>query len=265
MSIPTAPEAPQARVDTSDSIDVLGVIPARYASSRFPGKAVTPIAGIPMVVRVARRAAQAALRDLVVATDDARVAAVCNSWSVPFIMTAAEHRTGTDRIAEVARRVPARLYINIQGDEPLINPHLIDRVVRALHEDPDAHMATAMVRIDDLRDLERNSVVKVVTDQRGMALYFSRAPIPYTRDPTDIAHRVACYRHVGIYAYRREALLRLNALRQSPLEKAESLEQLRALEHGMNIRVVETDDTGISVDFPEDVARVEALLKARQR
>jgi 3-deoxy-manno-octulosonate cytidylyltransferase (CMP-KDO synthetase) len=231
---------------------VVAVIPARYASTRFPGKALADIAGRPMIEHVYRRAAEARIVDaVVVATDDRRVAAAVESFGGIARLTAATHRTGTDRIAEVARDLRCSIVVNVQGDEPLVEPSAISDMVEALTSDPSLEMSTLRTAIRHHADYVSPHVVKVVVDPHGNALYFSRAPIPYHREGT-----VEAYKHLGLYAYRREFLLRLAALPQTALEQAESLEQLRALEHGFRVRAVETQYDSIGVDTPEDLERV---------
>lgn len=236
----------------------VGVIPARYASSRFPGKPLARIAGEPMIAHVVRRAAASSLDRVIVATDDERILTACRDHGIEARMTASTHRTGTERVAEVARELDAPLLVNVQGDEPLIDAGIIDDLVSALRNDPSLEMATARRRIDRPDEIDDPNTVKVVTNLEGDALYFSRSPIPRWRDrqgsPPDR------YKHIGIYAFRRHALLRLADLPSSRLEAAESLEQLRALENGMRIRVVETGYDSVGVDTPEDLVRVEALL-----
>jgi len=263
-------------------MEAVGIIPARWASKRFPGKPLTPIAGRPMLEWVWRRARESkCLREVWVATDDERIREFCQSIGAPVVMTDADHETGTDRIAEVARDLDAEVVVNIQGDEPLIDPRAIDATVEALLQDPENRMATLAHRApgtssptssrtsshdalhdplraplyDSLRDPNR---VKVVMDQRGYALYFSRAPIPHAGVSAGDAHH---WLHVGLYAYRRELLLQYGDLPRGPAEQSEALEQLRALENGIPIRVAIVDDWGgVSVDVPADVARVEARL-----
>lgn len=235
---------------------ILGVIPARYASSRFPGKALALLAGRPLVQHVFERARQARyLTRLVLATDDERIAEAARGFGAPVRMTRADHPSGTDRVAEVAAGEDAELVVNIQGDEPLIDPQAIDAAVLGLLEDPGAPMGTLKKVIEDERELASHNVVKVVTDRLGYALYFSRSLIPHQRDP-HVAGPVKHYKHVGLYVYRRDFLLGYSALPVGPLEQAERLEQLRALENGHKIRVVETDYESLGVDTPEDLERV---------
>jgi 3-deoxy-manno-octulosonate cytidylyltransferase (CMP-KDO synthetase) len=245
-------------------VKILGVIPARYGSTRFPGKPLHPIAGKPLVQHVVERCRGArALAEVIVATDDARIADAVR----PFCrveMTRPDHPSGTDRIAEVAGRVACDAVVNIQGDEPLLDPAVIDAVAATL---ADAEMTTAAAPVHDPAELDNPNVVKVVLNAAGRALYFSRHPIPYLRD---LAGRAAGERarafpylkHLGLYGYRRDTLLRLVRWPVSPLEAAEKLEQLRALEHGLAIAVVRVAAASPGVDTPEDAARVERLLRA---
>jgi 3-deoxy-manno-octulosonate cytidylyltransferase (CMP-KDO synthetase) len=208
-----------------------------------------------MVEHVYRRAAAARGVDaVVVATDDERIASVVNGFGGIVRMTSPAHRTGLDRIAEVARDLSAEIIVNVQGDEPLIEPALIEEAISALSSDADIQMSTLRRRIDDAAEYRNPNVVKVVVDTAERALYFSRAPLPFAREPA------AAFKHVGLYAYRRDFLLRLTMLPQTPLEIAESLEQLRALEHGFRIRVVETLHDSVGVDTPEDLDRVRRQL-----
>ena len=244
---------------------VLIVIPARHASTRFPGKPLAPIAGRPMIQHVFERAKQSqrAWR-VVVATDDARIREAVESFHGEVVMTRSEHRTGTDRLAEVAVHIPADIYVNVQGDLPLIPPEVIDAVVDALFSaGDDAHVSTLSVPITKAEDIMNPNVVKVVSDFDGNALYFSRAPIPWVRDA---GQRVAArhFKHIGLYAFRRDALLEFPALPPGELERLEQLEQLRWMENGYRIAVNEIEAyEGVEVDVPRDVARVEELLRGR--
>ena len=241
------------------SLAVLGVIPARLASTRLPRKVLLEVAGLPLVVRVYRSARRAsALSDLLVATDSDEVLAVCRAHDVPAMMTAADHASGTDRLWEVSRARPADVYVNVQGDEPLVSPGHIAGLV-APFADPAVQVTTLKIRATPVEVASRTAN-KVVTDARGDALYFSRLPIPFDRD----GHGdVVYWKHVGLYAYRRAVLEAFHALPRSPLERAENLEQLRLLENGIPIRVVETTEPTIGVDTQEDLRTVEALLGAR--
>jgi 3-deoxy-manno-octulosonate cytidylyltransferase (CMP-KDO synthetase) len=235
----------------------VGVIPARFAASRFPGKPLAAIAGVPMIQRVvdgARRAKR--LSRVIVATDDERIAEVCARFGAEAVLTRRDHPTGTDRLGEVALGIDAEILVNIQGDEPLIEGFVIDAVVEALREDPEVPMATAVHALDEgaLHDPNR---VKVVLDRRGRALYFSRSEIPYARSDEQPVR----WQHVGLYAYRRPFLLDFVRLPQTPAERTEQLEQLRALEHGFPIRCAVVEGwRSLAVDVPEDVAVVEARL-----
>jgi 3-deoxy-manno-octulosonate cytidylyltransferase (CMP-KDO synthetase) len=240
----------------------LGLIPARYASTRFPGKPLHLIAGQPLLQRVVQRCQQASsLAEVVVATDDERIAAVVRTFC-RVEMTRADHPSGSDRIAEVAARCDCDAVVNIQGDEPLMDPAVIDAVAGAL---AGAEMSTAATAIRDAAEYDNPNVVKVVVSAAGRALYFSRRAIPYLRDAANrpAAEQLAAFpflKHLGIYGYRRATLLRLVQFPVSPLEQAEKLEQLRALDNGLAIAVVRVDYDSIGVDVPADVARVEALL-----
>ena len=241
------------------------VIPARYGSTRLPGKPLADIAGQPMIVRVAALARRSRALDTWVATDDERIAAAVRQHGFDALMTRSDHASGTDRVAEVADRLAwdeADIVVNVQGDEPLLDPALIDAVADALRGDPDAAMATAAHPVTTADDFFNPNVVKVVCDVRGRALYFSRAPIPWDRDafvvrrdvlPADLPVR----RHVGLYAYRVGFLRRFGQLAASPLERCESLEQLRALWHGYSIQVLVLEHAPEpGVDTPEDLERV---------
>ncbi|TMA34397.1 MAG: 3-deoxy-manno-octulosonate cytidylyltransferase [Deltaproteobacteria bacterium] len=239
----------------------VGVIPARYRASRFPGKPLALISGMPMIQRVWLGARSAkSLARVIVATDDARIADACHGFGAEVVLTREDHPSGTDRIAEVAERIDCDVVVNVQGDEPLIEGFAIDAVVTALDEDPEAPMAT-LVHAAELEALADPNRVKVVLDRRGRALYFSRSAIPFQRT-RESAPR--CWQHVGLYAYRREFLLRFPTLAPTPAERAEELEQLRALEHGYPIRCAVIDGwTSAAVDVPSDIAQVEARLAGR--
>jgi 3-deoxy-manno-octulosonate cytidylyltransferase (CMP-KDO synthetase) len=239
----------------------LGVIPARYASARFPGKALARIGSKPMLEHVFERASQARyLTSLVIATDDPRIEEAARAFGAAVRMTRADHASGTDRVAEVASTGAAELVVNIQGDEPLIDPAAIDAAILPLLHDPDICMGTLKKRIEDAREIGDPNVVKVVTDRSGNAIYFSRAAIPYVRGA--LTPPMAHYKHIGLYVYRRDFLLSYSDLPVGPLERAERLEQLRALENGYAIRVVETEYESLGVDTPEDLERVSKLFEA---
>lgn len=238
---------------------VIGVIPARYQSTRLAGKPLADIHGKPMIQYVYEASTRSqTLDEVVVATDDQRVVDAVKGFGGKVVMTDAAHASGTDRVAEVTSGTTAEIIVNIQGDEPLIAPQMIDECVEALQESDGAGLSTLMKQITE-SGFEDRGVVKVVRDLRGRALYFSRSLIPFPR------HRVAeftVFEHIGLYAYTRAALLRLSHLPQSPLEKVEGLEQLRALENGIPIQTAATNYTGemVSVDTPEDLQRVRQLL-----
>jgi 3-deoxy-manno-octulosonate cytidylyltransferase (CMP-KDO synthetase) len=246
-------------------VKILGIIPARYASSRFPGKPLALIAGKPLIQHVVERCQKSkTLSEVIVATDDTRIWEVAQNFC-QVEMTAPEHPSGSDRIAEVAQRCACDAVVNIQGDEPLIDPEVIDGVARALERD---EMSTAATRITNPEEYDNPNVVKVIVNSAGRALYFSRRTIPYLREAASrsVNEQLAAFpflKHLGIYGYRRETLLRLVKFPVSPLERAEQLEQLRALENGIPIAVVKVDYDSVGVDVPEDVQRVEALLMKR--
>jgi 3-deoxy-manno-octulosonate cytidylyltransferase (CMP-KDO synthetase) len=241
---------------------ILGVVPARYDSSRFPGKALATIGSKTMLQHVFERASQARyLTSIIIATDDKRIEDVARGFGAPVRMTRADHASGTDRAAEVASAESAELIVNIQGDEPLIDPYAIDAAILPLADDPSIPMGTLSKRIEDPREIADPNVVKVVTDRSGNAIYFSRSTIPYLRDVRDVSH-CAHYKHIGLYVYRRDFLLRYSDLPVGPLERAERLEQLRALENGYPIRVVETDYESLGVDTPDDLERISRLFEA---
>ncbi len=241
---------------------VLGVIPARLHSTRLPRKVLREIAGVPMVAHVFRRARQSPLlSDLLVATDAQDIVDACHGLGIPAVMTSADHPSGTDRVWEVSRSRAADVYVNIQGDEPLISPGHIAALVEPFQRRPETQVTTLMIRAtaEEARD---PNVVKVVGTLAGTALYFSRLPIPFDRDR---AAAPEYWKHLGIYAYRREALESFHRFPPSALETAERLEQLRFLEHGIPIRVVETMEATIGVDTEADLRAVEAYLRARPR
>jgi 3-deoxy-manno-octulosonate cytidylyltransferase (CMP-KDO synthetase) len=252
----------------------LGIIPARWASTRFPGKQLHPIAGKPLLRHVWEASQRAKnLDQLIIATDDFRIAEAAFAWGAEVALTSPNHSSGTDRAAEVAAKAKQFAYIvNIQGDEPLVEPKLIDRLVRELQRDRELEMVTAAHAFDDPRDAESPHQVKVVVNQKSEALYFSRALIPASRSAglqtadllkQRLANRrslVPYFRHQGIYGYTRDLLLRFVRWKASPLERAESLEQLRALENGVRIKVVMTGGGSPGVDTPEDARMIERLL-----
>jgi len=241
---------------------ILGIIPARYASTRFPGKPLHPIAGKPLIQRVVEQCQKAkSLNEVIVATDDLRIADAAKAFC-RVEMTREDHPSGSDRIAEVAARCGCDAVVNIQGDEPLIDPAVVDAVAQALKG---SEMSTAATPIKNSAEYDNPNVVKVVVNCAGHALYFSRRTIPYLREAASrsASEQLAAFpflKHLGIYGFRRETLLQLVKYSVSPLENAEKLEQLRALDNGIQIAVVCVDYDSIGVDVPEDVARVENLL-----
>ncbi|MBI5901036.1 MAG: 3-deoxy-manno-octulosonate cytidylyltransferase [Rhodocyclales bacterium] len=247
------------------------VVPARYASTRLPGKPLADIAGKPMIVRVVEAAMRSRARSVCVATDDERVAATVRASGYEAVMTRADHLSGTDRIAEVARAMGwngDEIVVNVQGDEPLLDPSLIDAVAFALEADANAAMATAAHALSSVDEFFNPNVVKVVCDASGRALYFSRAPIPWDRDcfaskRTELPNRLGAQRHIGLYAYRVGFLRDYGSLAVSPLEQIESLEQLRALWHGYAITVVASAHAPApGVDTAEDLERVRRFFDA---
>ena len=243
---------------------VIGVIPSRWGSTRFPGKSLHPILGKPLVEWVVDAVKQSKKWDeVLVATDDKRIADALEG-RVKVVMTREDHPSGTDRVAEAACAADDDIVINIQGDEPLINPDLIDRLVLRMKEDQGWAMATAATPLRSMDDLQAATVVKVVLAEDGGALYFSRLPIPCRRDGVADLDSGLYMRHLGIYAYRGSFLKRLVKEPPCLLEKSESLEQLRALYIGGRIAVITTEDEGVGVDCPEDVPRVEKILKSRE-
>jgi 3-deoxy-manno-octulosonate cytidylyltransferase (CMP-KDO synthetase) len=245
------------------SARVVAVIPSRFRSTRLPGKPLALIDGRTMVEHVHRRAESARLVDaVVVATDDERIARVVDAFGGTAVMTSADHATGTDRLAEVAAALESELVINVQGDEPLMSADAIDAAVALLLDKPDELMGTLRHRIDDVRELYTPSIVKVVVDRDGYALYFTRAAVPFMLPGHDAP---VLWRHLGLYSYRRTFLLTLANLPQTPLERAEGLEQLRVLEHGFRIRTVETTADTIGVDTPEDLERVRRRVESGSR
>ena len=240
---------------------VVVVIPSRYAATRLPGKPLVNLAGKPMVQRVYEQAKLAqTVHRVLVATDDQRIVDAVLAFGGEARMTRSDHRTGTERIAEVAAHEPGDVFVNVQGDEPLIDPVAIDTAVAALLEDPPAQIATVATPIRHVPDIMDPNVVKTVLDFDSNALYFSRAPVPWVRDTQQKVH-VKYWKHLGLYAFQRDALLEYPTLPQGELEKIEQLEQLRWLENGWKIRVAEVEHDAVSVDVPEDVTRVEKLLQ----
>lgn len=252
----------------------IAIIPSRFASTRLPGKPLLDIAGKPMVVRVCECAAAARTVDrVIVATDDERIATAVRAEGYEAVMTSERHETGTDRLAEVAAALDADFIVNVQGDEPLLPASTIDAAVEALAADSSSTCSTTCEEVDELDEYRNPNIVKVVLRADGRALYFSRAAIPYPRDAVaadgvlypddlDLSH---VRRHTGLYVYRREFLLEFARMSPSPLERTEKLEQLRILEHGYDIRVVQVDEPSIGVDTPADLELVRSLWEERSQ
>ena len=255
------PVSTGSRVDSVPPLTIIAVIPARYASTRLPGKVLADLDGRSMIEHVYRRAsASRAISQVIVATDDLRIATRVHDFGGHVRLTKVSHETGTDRLAEVVASIDCDVVVNVQGDEPLIDPRAIDELVAPFTTDRSVQITTLFRRIHNVAELNNPNVTKVVVDRAGFALYFSRAPIPHLRDPR--GGWPPLYRHIGLYAYRRSALLVLASLEPTPLERAESLEQLRALEHGIRIKAVETAYESFGVDTPEDLEEVRRLLAA---
>lgn len=239
-------------------MDVIGVIPARYGSSRFEGKVLADIHGKPMLQWVWEAAKKAKILDeVIIACDDRRIEEAAESFGGKAVFTSKEHPSGTDRICEVVNPLEVKVVVNIQADEPLIEPVMIENVARPLLDSPQLNMATLMKEIDDPQDIADPNVVKVLTDKNGLALYFSRAGIPYQRDKSI---EVTYYKHIGLYAYTKDFLFIFKNLPESTLERIEKLEQLRVLEQGFRIKVIETKISTVGVDTPADLERVRKAL-----
>jgi 3-deoxy-manno-octulosonate cytidylyltransferase (CMP-KDO synthetase) len=255
------PASAASTVDRASSLQAVVIIPARFASTRFPGKPLAKIDGRPMIEHVYRRAQScAAVGRVIVATDDLRIADAVRRFGGDVRLTRDDHASGTDRIAEVAATLDSEVIVNVQGDEPLVDPGSIAAAIAPFAADRSLGVTTLYRRITDPAELTNPNVVKVVLDRGGFALYFSRAAIPHARDPR--GGWPPLYKHIGLYAYRRSTLLVLATLEPTPLERAESLEQLRALEHGIRIKAVETTHDTIHVDTPEDLEDVRRLISA---
>ncbi len=238
------------------------VIPARYNSTRFPGKPLANLLGKPLIQHVYERARMAKNIDtIIVATDDERIEKAVKSFGGNVVITSSNHLTGSDRVAEVAKKLKEDVIVNVQGDEPLIEPGLIEELCNVFNNS-DVEVASARIPITDLKDIDNPNVVKVVCDRNGFALYFSRAPIPGTRQDISIRpqSRAVFYRHVGIYAYRRDFITKFPSLEPTPLELQEGLEQLRILEHGYKIKVIDTEYQSIGVDTPEDLEYLRIMM-----
>ncbi len=239
------------------------VIPARYGSTRFPGKSLARIQGRPMIQWVWEAASRSRLTEqIVIATDDDRIADTAAKFGADVVMTKKSHRSGTDRMAEVADKISAQLYVNVQGDEPLLSAPAVDDLIRSMMENPRIPIGTLAHRIESEAEWSSPEVVKVVCNRHRQALYFSRSPLPFQRafDP-----KTRLLRHVGLYAFRAQSLATFVSLKPSALEIAENLEQLRALENGLVIQVIETKYRCLGVDTPADLARVEKALRQQAR
>lgn len=238
---------------------IVGVIPARYESSRFPGKPLKLICGKPMIQRVYERAILVReLTEVYVATDDERIENCCRERNIPVIMTSKEHRNGTERLSEVAKKIEADIYITIQGDEPLLEPKTIQKVIEVINEERDIPCATLKTPYHNPVDVINGTTPKVVTDLKNDILLFSRSPIPYPKAAIDYV----IYKPIGVYAFRRETLLEYSTLEMGPIEKAEEIELLRLVEHGYKIRVGIVDSDTVAVDTPKDLERIENYIKA---
>ncbi len=243
---------------------IIAVIPARYGSTRFPGKALADIKGRPMIQWVHERTRRSKLiQRVIVATDDERILSVVQSFGGEAMMTSSQHATGTDRIAEVAKLIDCDIVVNVQGDEPLIRPEMIDEAIVPLVQDASIPMGTLCRRIDGREEAFDPNVVKIVFDKKGLALYFSRAPIPWDRDAwagksswKELSLEGPLYKHIGLYVYRRDFLLNYAAMTRTPLEATEKLEQLRALENGHKINVAITSHESFGVDIPGDLGKI---------
>ena len=243
---------------------IIGIIPARWGSTRFEGKVLAEIAGRPMIQHVWERARQSCrLNEVIIAGDTPQICQAAQRFSAKAVLTSKDHRSGTDRIAEAVRSIEADIIVNIQGDEPLLSPKVIDQLVETMLADASCTMTTVINPIENKSELENPNVVKVVIDYEGYALYFSRSVIPYNRRKVGDG-RMTYYKHVGLYAYTRDFLLRITRLPPSFLETMEQLEQLRVLEAGCKIKTCLTDYESIGVDTPEDLRRVEELMSKRE-
>lgn len=255
----------------------VAIIPARWASTRFPGKPLAQIQNKPMIQWVVEQAQKASrISEVIVATDDIRIVEAVHGFGGKAVMTSPDHATGSDRIAEVASGLKCDIVVNVQGDEPLIPPQNIDQVVDTLEKDPSLNVATLMMAINDPDEIADPHVVKVVADQKGRALYFSRSPIPFHRDewesgsPEDLSKSkdkgmTQVYKHIGLYAYTRSFVLELSRMAPTPLEQLEKLEQLRILEHGIPIQIGITEQPSMGVDHSEDLERVERFLEEQNQ
>ncbi len=248
---------------------VYACLPARYSSTRFPGKVLAKDTGKFLIQHTYEQACLAELpQKVIIATDDKKVAAAAESFGAECVLTSPEHKSGTDRIAEAVANIDVDIVVNLQADEPEIDPENIDKVAELLLHNPDAPMATLAAELQSREQLANPNVVKLVTDTKGLAIYFSRAPIPYDREKGGVGNLQQYLRHIGIYAYRKDFLLKVTALPQTPLEKIEKLEQLRAIENGYSILVGKVEHTCDGIDTPQQYAefviRYESKVKRRK-
>ena len=250
-------------------LNAIAVIPARYASTRFPGKPLASINGKPLIQHVWERVSMSkSLKRIIVATDDERIFKAVREFGGEGWMTSSNHATGTDRISEVAKNIEADIIVNVQGDEPLIEPKVIDMAVEPFRGtqtefgSSKLQMGTICAEIKNKDELNNPNIVKVVTDYDGFALYFCRSTIPYNRDNDS---RTSYYKHIGLYVYRKDFLIKFSQLPSTPLEKIEKLEQLRALEHGYKIKVIKTKYNSIGVDAPEDIEKVRKIINSKSQ
>lgn len=240
---------------------IIGVIPSRYQSSRFPGKPLVDICGKPMIHWVYQQAIKVKeFDDVIVATDDVRIKEVCNQYNMRVIMTSEQHQTGTDRLGEVAQKIEADFYVNIQGDEPLIEPDTIKKIVDYKKEHESVEVINSITAINDEEEILSNTCVKVVTNSEGDGIYLSRSPIPYPKRKQEIVY----YKHLGLYGLTRNALLFFAGSERTKLEKIEDIEMLRFIENHINIKFVTVESSTIAVDRPEDILRVEEAMRNRQ-
>lgn len=245
---------------------VIGVIPARYGSTRFPGKPLADILGKPMIQHVWERTSQAkTLEKVIIATDDERILRKAKEFGAEAILTSSSLSSGTERVAETVKDLDVNIVANIQGDEPLIEPQAIDEAIKSLIDDPEIPMATLAYKTTKKEEIKDPNVVKVVFDKDNFALYFSRSPIPFSKEHRSpfTVHGSPFYKHLGLYVYRKEFLLKLAKMKPTPLERMEGLEQLRVLENGYRIKVVETEYDSIGVDTPRDLERVRAVISEK--
>lgn len=243
----------------------IGIIPARFESSRFPGKVLADLLGKPLIQYVYEEALKSnSLEDLLIATDDERILKAVENFGARAVMTAKEHKSGTDRLTEVINPIDTQIVVNIQADEPLIQSSMIDELVNCLLEDPNIPMTSLIHKIEDLQDLMDPNIVKVVKDKNNFALYFSRSPIPHLQSSLPVPQSLKFYKHLGLYAYTKDFLFTFTNLPLGKLEQAEGLEQLRALECGFRIKLIETGFNTIGVDTPEDLEKVKQVISQKR-